>query len=49
MFDITQNPLPWIDTWLGQGKEEVLPQEIEITDYKIGIITDMEDSEWNDI
>jgi len=50
MFDtITQNPLPWMDAWLGQGREEVLPQEIEITDYKIGVITDMEDSEWDDV
>ncbi len=50
MFEeIKYNPLPWIDAWLGQGKEEVLPQQVEITDYKIGVISDMEDSEWNDI
>lgn len=47
--EITQNPLPWMDQWLGQGKEEVLPQELEISDYKIGIMTDMEDDEWDDI
>ena len=47
--EITQNPLPWMDQWLGQGKEEVLPQEVEITDYKIGIMSDMEEDEWDDI
>jgi len=47
--DITQNPLPWMDQWLGQGREEVLPQEVEITDYKIGIMSDMEDDEWDNI
>lgn len=47
--EITQNPLPWMDQWLGQGREEVLPQEIEISDYKIGIMADMEDDEWDDI
>ena len=48
-IEITQNPLPWMDSWLGQGSEEVLPQEIEITDYKIGAISDMEDDDWADL
>jgi len=47
--DITQNPLPWMDQWLGQGREEVLPQEIEITDYKIGAMRDMSDDDWDDL
>jgi len=47
--EITQNPLPWMDQWLGQGKEEVLPQELEISDYKIGLMSDMEDDDWNDL
>jgi ribonucleoside-diphosphate reductase beta chain len=47
--EVTQNPLPWMDQWLGQGREEVLPQEVEITDYKIGIMSDMEDDEWDEL
>jgi ribonucleoside-diphosphate reductase beta chain len=47
--DITQNPLPWMDQWLGASREEVLPQEIEITDYKIGVMKDVDDKEWVDI
>jgi ribonucleoside-diphosphate reductase beta chain len=50
MFEeITQNPLPWMDQWLGQSKEEVLPQEVEITDYKIGAISDMAEEDWEDL
>jgi len=50
MFEeVTQNPLPWMDQWLGQSREEVLPQEIEITDYKIGMVSEMRDDEWDDL
>jgi ribonucleoside-diphosphate reductase beta chain len=47
--EITQNPLPWMDQWLGQSREEVLPQEIEITEYKIGAVKDIEDKDWGQI
>jgi ribonucleoside-diphosphate reductase beta chain len=47
--EITQNPLPWMDQWLGQSREEVLPQELEITEYKIGAVKDMTDEDWKDI
>lgn len=47
--DIKGNPLPWIDTWLGQGREESLPQEVESTDYKIGVMSDISNDEWDEI
>jgi len=47
--EITQNPLPWMDQWLGQSREEVLPQELEISDYKIAATSDMKDNEWEDL
>ena len=50
MFEeVTQNPLPWMDQWLGQSREEVLPQELEIVEYKIGVVRDIEESEWEDV
>jgi ribonucleoside-diphosphate reductase beta chain len=43
----SNNPLPWIDHWLGQGSVEVLPQETEITAYIIGkTSTDIHESDW---
>lgn len=47
--EVKSNVLPWMDAWLGQGREEILPQEIQITDYKIGVITDMSSDDWDDI
>jgi ribonucleotide reductase beta subunit family protein with ferritin-like domain len=47
--EITQNPLPWMDQWLGQSREEVLPQELEIVDYKIGAMSDMTENDWDEI
>jgi ribonucleoside-diphosphate reductase beta chain len=35
IFDIVNNPLPWINPWLGIGKTEVRAQETQLTDYKI--------------
>ncbi len=50
MFEgVSQNPLPWMDQWLGKSREEVLPQEIEITDYKIGMVSEMDEDDWNDL
>ena len=40
IYNIHQNPLPWIDSYLGNSKVEVLPQETEISSYVIGTIID---------
>ena len=48
IFEVTKNPLPWINAWLGKGQEEVLPQELEITNYKIGVVSAMDDEDWNE-
>lgn len=31
-----KNPIPWIDTWLEPDKVQVAPQEIQITNYRVG-------------
>lgn len=48
MFDdATNNPLPWIDAWLGFGKTEVRAQETEITDYQIANIDgEIDEEDW---
>jgi len=37
-FDVHQNPIPWIDSYLGNSKVEVLPQEVEISSYIVGAL-----------
>lgn len=32
----SKNPIPWIDTWLDPDKVQVAPQEIQITNYRVG-------------
>ena len=45
--EVTNNPLPWINAWLGMGKTEFRPQETEITDYQIANInSDMDEEDW---
>ena len=45
--EVTTTPLPWMGSWLGTEKTEVLPQEEEITSYIIGAVSDdMEESDW---
>ena len=34
----TQNPIPWINTWLSSDNVQVAPQEVEISSYLIGQI-----------
>lgn len=36
LFNQNSNPIPWIDSYLGDSKVEVLPQETEISSYVIG-------------
>ncbi len=38
IYDVHQNPIPWIDSYLGNSKVEVLPQEVEISSYVIGAL-----------
>ena len=38
MFDQPQNPIPWVDSYLGNTKVEVLPQQTQISSYLIGAI-----------
>lgn len=48
LFDETQNPLPWIGSYLGDSKVEVLPQETEISSYVIGAISsDIDEEVWS--
>ena len=34
----TQNPIPWINTWLSSDNVQVAPQEAEISSYLVGQI-----------
>ena len=48
LFETHQNPIPWIDSYLGNQKVEVLPQETEISSYLIGAVDDsVSEDEWS--
>ena len=38
MFEIDQNPIPWINNWLNSDNIQVAPQETEISSYLTGQI-----------
>ncbi|MDP5192138.1 class Ia ribonucleoside-diphosphate reductase subunit beta, partial [Rheinheimera baltica] len=38
IFSTTQNPIPWINTWLVSDNVQVAPQEAEISSYLVGQI-----------
>lgn len=35
---ITKHPIPWIEFWLKSDKQQVAPQEIQLTNYRVGQI-----------
>ena len=37
-FEVTKNPIPWINQWLQSDNVQVAPQELEITSYLVGQI-----------
>ena len=37
-FDIKQNPLPWMNSWLNSDHVQVAPQEVEVSSYLVGQI-----------
>ncbi len=43
IFEVRNNPLPWINAWLNSDNVQVAPQEAEISSYLVGAI----DSEVN--
>jgi ribonucleoside-diphosphate reductase beta chain len=38
VFPTTQNPLPWMNTWLNSDSVQVAPQEVELSSYLVGQI-----------
>lgn len=49
-YKISQNPLPWMDSWISGGSVQVAPQETQITSYVIGgIKNDINDDTFNGI
>ena len=38
IFDVRNNPLPWINAWLNSDNVQVAPQEAEISSYLVGAI-----------
>ena len=44
--DFIKNPIPWVDSYINSDANEVLPQEVEITNYKFDILNkQIKDSE----
>ncbi|WP_281646850.1 class Ia ribonucleoside-diphosphate reductase subunit beta [Parendozoicomonas sp. Alg238-R29] len=44
-FTITQNPLPWMNSWLNSDNVQVAPQEVEVSSYLVGQIDSDVDSD----
>lgn len=40
----TQNPIPWINTWLVSDNVQVAPQEVELSSYLVGQIDSQVDT-----
>lgn len=38
LYHRSDNPLPWMDNWLGNDHVQVAPQEVEISSYLVGAI-----------
>ncbi|WP_420598997.1 class Ia ribonucleoside-diphosphate reductase subunit beta [Neptuniibacter sp.] len=48
IFPATQNPLPWMNTWLISDNVQVAPQEAEISSYLVGQIdNEVDDSDFD--
>ncbi|MFP8966345.1 class Ia ribonucleoside-diphosphate reductase subunit beta [Pokkaliibacter sp. CJK22405] len=45
LFNVTSNPLPWINSWLSSDNVQVAPQESEISSYLVGAIDSSIDSD----
>ncbi|MBD1391010.1 ribonucleotide-diphosphate reductase subunit beta [Neiella sp. HB171785] len=37
-FETSENPIPWINTWLSSDSVQVAPQEVEVSSYLVGQI-----------
>ncbi|AFQ22250.1 putative ribonucleotide reductase beta subunit [Pectobacterium phage My1] len=42
---VEKNPIPWINKWLDSSSQQVAPQEMQITNYKMGQSKDTSDAE----
>lgn len=46
-FEITSNPIPWINSWLISDHVQVAPQEISVSSYLVGQInSDIDDTDF---
>ncbi|AJQ94042.1 class Ia ribonucleoside-diphosphate reductase subunit beta [Gynuella sunshinyii] len=45
IFNIRQNPLPWMNSWLVSDNVQVAPQEAEISSYLVGAIDSQIDTD----
>lgn len=43
--ETTQNPIPWINTWLSSDTVQVAPQEVELSSYLVGQIDSVIDED----
>ncbi len=44
-FTSTQNPLPWMNSWLNSDHVQVAPQEVEVSSYLVGQVDSDVDSD----
>ena len=44
-FNVSQNPLPWMNSWLNSDNVQVAPQEVEVSSYLVGQIDNEVQSE----
>ncbi|WP_211825828.1 class Ia ribonucleoside-diphosphate reductase subunit beta [Kistimonas asteriae] len=48
-FNIRQNPLPWMNSWLNSDNVQVAPQEVEVSSYLVGQIdSDLQSEDFSD-
>jgi len=49
IFEVKNNPLPWINAWLNSDNVQVAPQEAEISSYLVGAIdSEVDTSDFGD-
>ncbi len=49
IFTTTQNPLPWMNSWLSSDSVQVAPQEVELSSYLVGQVdSEVEDGAFDD-
>lgn len=46
---VSKNPIPWIELWIKSDKQQVAPQEMQITNYRVGQMESVSDESISDL